>query len=318
MDFRKLETYSPPCPICDGTRFQPLARNDRYGMGVQTAGCLRCGLLQTWPRPTPAAMAEFYRDHYREYYQGTPAPDAGYTMRYSKDERLVYTARLIMDNVGLDLGMRVLDIGCAEGTLFSKLDQRCAGLRFFGVEPSESFAAYARRETSCTTYPHLDDLFATGEADFDLVVLNHVLEHMDNPVELLRRLSGLLSPGGKLYVDVPDADRYEMPESLHIAHLFHFSERTLVAAMGRAGLRIVATTRHEPPHHPSSVWCVVDLAAATVRVTTTSVETERASWGAMSRLQHALPRYLLRQRLGRTRVAGGVVRIVRALRRRIG
>lgn len=314
--YSQLDTWSPPCPVCASTQFEPLAWNDRYGMGVSTAGCLQCGLAQSWPRPTPAAMAEFYRCHYREYYQATSKPDIAYTMRYRKDARLAYTARVITDNVTLTKGMRVLDVGCAEGSLFAKLGLSCSGLRLVGIEPSENFSAYARQTTGCTTYPDLDALVAGSEESFELIVVNHVLEHVDDPVELLRRLMAMLVVGGKLYVDVPDADRYAGPESLHIAHLFHFSPRTLPATLERAGCWVLSTQCHAPPHHPPSVWCLVERRDIASRTIAPDVEQERSVWGRIRRINRGMPLYLFRVRLGRNRFAASFVRFARALFRR--
>lgn len=313
ITYRQLESWSPPCPICASTRFQPLAGNDRYGMGVRTAGCLQCGLAQSWPRPTPAAMATFYRDHYREYYQATSRPDSVYTARYHKGERLGYTAGIIAANMALAAGMRVLDIGCAEGTLFVKLSEYCAGLTFVGVEPSEGFADYARQTTRCSTYPSLDALFGSGEGSFDLIIVNHVLEHVDNPTDLLGKLMVLLDTGGKIYVDVPDADRYATPDSLHIAHLFHFSPRTLIAALEKAGLWVLRTECHAPPHHPPSVWCLAQSSGFASRTAVACVEGERVAWGRIRRIDRALPLYLLRARLRRNRLTLVLARLVRTM-----
>ena len=158
--YRQLESWSPPCPICESARFQPLAGNDRYGMGVLTAGMFHA-VLRSPGRAHAAAMATFYRDHYREYYQAISRPDAVYIGGYHKDERLGYTAGIITANAVLAAGMRVLDVGCAEGTLFAKLAESCGGLAFVGVEPSEGFAAYARQATGRITYPSLDALICS-------------------------------------------------------------------------------------------------------------------------------------------------------------
>jgi SAM-dependent methyltransferase len=314
INYRRLNKISPPCPVCGGTEFQKLAGNDRYGMRVQTAGCLCCGLPQTWPRPTPAAMSTFYREHYRQYYQEATTPDVAYVNRYYKSERLAYTAKLIANNVKLISGMRILDIGCAEGTLIAKLKSQCEGLVFVGVEPSESFSAYARRTTGCTTYPDLDALFAAGEENFDLVIVNHVLEHVDNPVNFLSQLKTLLVLGGKIYVDVPDVANYGAPHHLHIAHLFHFSRRTLAAAFEKAGFWVLSTVCHMPPHHPLSVWCLAEKRNLGSHAAQTGVEYEKDAWEKIRKADKGLPLYLLKRRLRYNRLVSYFWEKVRVLR----
>lgn len=43
------------------------------------------------------------------------------------------------------------------------------------------------------------------ESKFDNIILGHVLEHVDNPVEILRRASNWLSPGGRILAAVPNS-----------------------------------------------------------------------------------------------------------------
>jgi SAM-dependent methyltransferase len=299
INYGRLEKIALPCPLCGGTRFQNLADNDRYGMGVQTSGCMSCGLVQTWPRPTSEAMSTFYSEYYRKYYQEAATPDAAYINRYRKDERLKYTAQLIAAHVPFFPGMRVLDIGCAEGTLIANLKTQCNETVFVGVEPSESFSLYARQKTECSTYPDLDALIKAGEASFDLIIVNHVLEHVDNPVSLLGRLHQLLVSGGKIYVDVPDVASYARPEDLHIAHLFHFSERTLPAAFEKAGFWVLTTVCHTPPHHPSSIWSMAEKRGTASHVAKIGARYETDAWDCVRNAAKGIPFYLLKARVRR-------------------
>lgn len=315
IDYRRLAKISPSCPICGGTDFEPLASNDRYGMRLRTAGCLGCGLAQTWPRPTAEAMSLFYREHYRHYYQAAATPDTAYVNRFNKTERLAYTAALIEANVKLFPGMRVLDIGCAEGTLAAQLKKRCEGLVVVGVEPSESFAAYAMQATAIATYPSVDALREAGQGDFGLIIVNHVLEHVDDPPQFLRGLRTLLVAGGKLYVDVPDVASYASPQTLHIAHLFHFSQRTLAAVIEKAGFHALPAVRHAPPHHPVSLWCVAENDDIGSHAAQAGVQHEQNAWERIRRADGALRLYLLAMKLRQNRLLSPLLKALRALRR---
>ncbi len=50
----------------------------------------------------------------------------------------------------------------------------------------------------------LDDY--RGTADFDVVVMNHVIEHIPEPIAALKRIHKLLKPGGALILGTPDFD----------------------------------------------------------------------------------------------------------------
>ena len=303
FNYQNQDKIFPACPICGGTQFRQLASNDRYDMGIKTTGCLRCGLVQTRPRLTSQSMSHFYRECYRQYYQAVNAPHVDYIICYHKDERLAYTAKLIASNVDLVAGMRVLDVGCAEGTLFSNLKTHCGeGLIFFGVEPSESYAAYSREMTGCTTYQNIDELISAREDSFHLIVVNHVLEHVNDPVLFLEQLRGLLSSNGLLFVDVPNVFGYSSPRDLHIAHNFHFSRQTLTAAIDKAGFSVKTIAEHAPPHHPVSVWCLAEKRTTKLHILQQSMETELVAWKRMQWINKLIPLYLLKVRIRRNRI----------------
>lgn len=99
---------------------------------------------------------------------------------------------------------RALDVGCGSGALM--LDLMLAGWSIDGVEPDPRAAEVARRLTGCTV--HQEDLFQAPLplACFDLVVLNHVIEHLPDPEMALRRLTELLAPSGRLVLIYPNPD----------------------------------------------------------------------------------------------------------------
>lgn len=240
-----------PCPLCKGAEFKQLARHDRNLLGITTVGCNHCGLVQTNPRPTASGLERFYRDHYRVFYQGATEPDAVYIANLNKDQRLAYTAKFFTEKIGLSLNATVLDYGCGEGSLFAALRQAGFSGAFYGVELNSSFGEYASRYGDAT----VSNSIRSREL-VDLAVVNHVLEHLHDPIEILREIRGLIKPDGLLYVDVPDAEEYETIYDLHMAHIFHFTERTLTNIVERAGFSINYVEKHQPPHHPRSIRLV--------------------------------------------------------------
>ena len=91
----------------------------------------------------------------------------------------------------------------------------------------------------------IEDLHADAST-YDFIRLNHVLEHLRDPVEALERIAARLSPDGLLYVEVPDICAYAASKSkggiFHYGHISNFSAWTLRAAAGRAGLVELAET----------------------------------------------------------------------------
>ena len=256
-----LEKEAVACPLCGGGEFETLARSDRYGMGIVTAGCTRCGLALTNPRPTGAALDRFYRVQYRPLYGKVEAPSDEYIAQGDVGLRAKYAAEHL-DGAGLlPSAGRVLDVGCAEGSILRAIAARRPGLDLVGIEPSPTFGAFAVRHAGCRVLPDVDAYERETRVPARLVIVNHVLEHVADPVAFLRRLGDLLAEDGAIYVDVPDASRYSSLIDLHLAHLHHFTPATLAEAGRRAGLAVVSVERHDPPRHPASVRAAFRRAA---------------------------------------------------------
>ena len=76
------------------------------------------------------------------------------------------------------------------------------------------------------------------EKEIDHIYLFHTLEHLNNPVEVLKRLRGMLKDDGKLYVEVPDYcfDAKNQPHyALFQMHISMFTQNTLTNCLAFSG-----------------------------------------------------------------------------------
>lgn len=111
---------------------------------------------------------------------------------------------------------RALELGCFEGEFTKRLAALYDDLTT--VEGSSDLIAAARAAAPERVKFVLSRFEDFAPADrFDAVFLIHTLEHMDEPVELLRRIGSWLSPGGRLFLVVPNA---------------HAASRQIAVAMG--------------------------------------------------------------------------------------
>ncbi len=279
--YSEIEKIEVPCTLCGGADFEALATTDRYRMGIRTVACRGCGLLMTNPMPVPEAIDDFYRNHYRRLYRKAEGPSADYLQNWGVERRAAYTAE-ILEREGLLAGTRrVLDVGCGEGTILKEIGRRAPQAELHGVEPARASAAFAREQAGCAVYASLGEALGSGLV-FDLIVVNHVLEHVSDPVRFLTLLRGALAPGGAVHVDVPDAQAYDSVTDLHVAHLFHFLPSTLAAVGIKAGYGVERIDSHSPPRHPISLRCVL-----------------RASGTGTTEVRDRMPREALHARLRR-------------------
>lgn len=97
----------------------------------------------------------------------------------------------------------VLDVGCGEGALGASLEAR--GARVTGIGLDERAAPVATRRLSRVLFLCAESAVGVLDARPDVVVLADVLEHLSDPVGVLRALRAALPPGGLLVFSVPNA-----------------------------------------------------------------------------------------------------------------
>jgi 2-polyprenyl-3-methyl-5-hydroxy-6-metoxy-1,4-benzoquinol methylase len=145
-----------------------------------------------------------------------------------------------------ECGGRLLDVGCGSGGFLLTMSK--LGWEVQGVEPDTISASFARK-AGLNVYGGTVESLPLEPSSFHAITLNHVIEHLPNPVETLKRLGVALRPGGWLVSISPN------PSSL-LSRWFqmawrglepprHFvlpSPRALMKIAERAGLEPVVWT----------------------------------------------------------------------------
>jgi len=119
------------------------------------------------------------------------------------------------------------------------------GMRAFGLEPSVSGFQICKFRGLNVTNSFLEDS-GYAEDSFDVITLNHVLEHVPDPYSSLLLIGRLLRPSGILIIQVPNLKSLAFYASReyfsHLdvpRHLFQFEKSTLEGFLNRAGLRVI-------------------------------------------------------------------------------
>lgn len=99
------------------------------------------------------------------------------------------------------LGQTLLDVGCGNGGFLSCAAE--AGWIVSGVDPDPKALAVAASLGHDVRQGGIET-FDGEKARFDVITLNHVIEHLHQPAEVIRAAWHLLKPGGVLYIDTPN------------------------------------------------------------------------------------------------------------------
>ena len=174
--------------------------------------CSGCGCLQL--TQIPPDMAKYYPENYYSYanqrgiasilrHQRASQAAGGLNpfgalvaYFYGEDNAIRSIIRLQVPN-----DARILDVGCGSGGLLFDLQrlgfESLTGLDPFLVADIESGTVRLLKK----------DLFEF-EGDFDVVMLHHAFEHMDDPASVLAHLKRILSPKGVIVLRIPLKDSY--------------------------------------------------------------------------------------------------------------
>lgn len=114
----------------------------------------------------------------------------------------------------------MLDIGCGVGWSLVVAEQK--GIRAQGVEPIKDAAAYA---TGVLNVDVINSLFKAdlfGHEEFDLIIMDQVLEHVPNPAQMLADAFQLLRRDGVLFLAFPPIDWSRIMVSLSLQFSVRF------------------------------------------------------------------------------------------------
>ena len=160
--------------------------------------------------------------------------------RLYADDFLAFIEKALVD-FKLD-ECHVLEIGCGNGYLMSRLAGQVASI--VGIEPGPQGQIGADRfglNIICGFFPE-----ALEFKKFSVIILNSVLEHIQDPDNLMRMVSQYLEPGGTAIISVPDESAYV--QNGDVSTLFHehwsfFDEQTLKNVVAIAGMKTLSCQR---------------------------------------------------------------------------
>lgn len=212
--------------LCGESEFQILATTDRYRFSQQTVICKQCGLIRSNPRMTEESYRKFYESEtYRNCYEGE-----GWIDRYQTFYNPEYSQHIFdtISNEKKDV-KSVLEIGAGGG--WNLVPFKEARIETVGYEYSPALVKLGEKNGISVVKGGVEDVKGT----YDVIILNHVVEHMMSPVEEVRKIAELLNDNGVIYIAVPTMDNYS-PHQLQNAHTYYFNRKTLEHYMQKAGL----------------------------------------------------------------------------------
>lgn len=236
----KLE-YVSSCPVCgDRSRSKLYADlTDRLLYGAPGTWslykCLGCGSVYLDPRPTAESIRLAYKHYYthnptsfttkpsklplanlrlslrngyinkRYGYHLKPASVLGYFLAPLFPTRKFQEDRWLRHLSYPRQNPNLLDVGCSNGSFL--LQMQSLGWLVQGIDPDPNAVTFAKQAGIYVFQGTLADI-KLQENYFDAITINHVIEHIHNPISTLQACYLSLRPGGFLWIATPNLNAF--------------------------------------------------------------------------------------------------------------
>jgi 2-polyprenyl-3-methyl-5-hydroxy-6-metoxy-1,4-benzoquinol methylase len=239
-----MEFTSPTsaCRVCGSAQLEELASYRHlprvtsdclpFRDGGRLLLCSGCGAAQS---PGDAQWFQEIAEIYRAYDVYHQSGGVEQLVRDAATGQLRRRSDVLADRLaamdGVPNNGKLVDIGCGTGVTLKVFSER-GGWQLHGLDQDRRNLPFLEK------LPGFVGLYTCAPSElpdcFDLITMVHSLEHFPEPASVLRDLRSQVAPGGRLFVQVPNAQANPF-EYLVADHMIHFSARTLAVIAARAG-----------------------------------------------------------------------------------
>jgi 2-polyprenyl-3-methyl-5-hydroxy-6-metoxy-1,4-benzoquinol methylase len=226
-----------PCNLCKASQTRPFARRQ----GMQFVRCAGCGLVYVNPRLDRDSL-------HRHYNQGHSSRTQYYLDVECADRRTFEGILDLVDQLRPGRGT-LLDVGPNIGTCLEVA--RARGWQVRGIEINAEAADYCRRRRGLDVVAGTLDSRPFPPANFDVVVMGDVIEHLSDPSLTMRQVQELLRPGGVVLISTPNVASFSgrLLQMKPKEHLYLFSPATITTLLRSVELEVVSITPLDRHHN---------------------------------------------------------------------
>ena len=240
---RRAEFVDADCPACDGRRREPAF--SKYGFDF--ARCGDCATIYMAPRPSEAAMGDYYANSENYAYWATHIFPASEPVRREKIHR-PWHGRVVdfCRRFGVPTG-RLIEVGPGFGTFCAVALEEGTFAEVLAIEPTPELAAACRSRGVTVLEQRVEDVGA-DVAPADVLVSFEVIEHLFRPRRFLELAGRLVRPGGLLVLSCPNGEGFDIAtlgpvsQAVDAEHVNLFNPRSLSRLVEAAGFTVLEVT----------------------------------------------------------------------------
>ena len=236
-----IPSECPACGLSGGIARR--SGKDRYGNDSYTLHCLACGLGWMRDRPTPDWYANFYESgDYRklvsEYHKRA-------VMATIQDEQAKYAQRLAV-KVRPKANTYLLDIGGSTGVI-AKAFANVFNVQATVLDPAKEFNAEGVKHI----FSSAED-YDTERNKWSTILMCQTIDHLLDPIAVLRKCRKWLVDGGQFFVDILDveaeAEQKGWRGTLKVDHPWAWTRKAMRHVLANEGFAVVDEWKTAPNH----------------------------------------------------------------------
>lgn len=261
------------CPLCKCVNDPSIRRPDL----LPVARCRNCHCWYVSELPSPESITEFYDGYFQKHRWEDRSSDQAVKLLENANFNSRYNEALhhLLKLWGGVKPPHLFEVGCGNGSFL--LEAQAAGASVSGCDISPEACEFVSNKLGIAVYD--SDLLACAEqvGPVDIIVMRDFIEHPINPKQVLDCASGLLSPGGLLFIHTPNGGEATRSADAHppdwsgfrldLEHLQYLSADTIrwvarqldmeivhLTTSGCPRLRVVEQTENRDRLYRSGSW----------------------------------------------------------------
>lgn len=255
------------CPIC-GNKSTDISANVRklnvrdtkLHYKIFTSSCNNCKIYYQ----APILPETFFNEMYGNYVGNSKQQKLRYDTELINRKRSALSfSRYIKNNPDFS----ILEIGCSSGYNLENIRKRFDKVKLVGVDIDEDSIEYGKTRGNDL---YAKDAFTLNEK-FNVVFLNHVFEHINDPITFIIKLKELVKDGGIIAINVPNSYEWSKKNWLKLGfrgerpsheHVNYFSEEGLENLIKKAGYTkyyIQTDIIHDELHKVPEIRLIIEL-----------------------------------------------------------
>lgn len=197
----RLELEKVNCILCGESNFEVLTTGQDYEYKTSNeifcmVKCLNCHHVYLNPRPTVNTFKIIYPNNYFSYEEVSTLSER--LKKRNKNSYISYYKKLI----GTEGKILEVGSGCGELLEILKQDEE-SNWKLYGVDIDKNANEKARKK-GIKIYEGIFENISLPKNYFDLVIMNQLIEHVLNPLDVLIKTEEILKKGGYLVIETPN------------------------------------------------------------------------------------------------------------------